>query len=182
MTTIRLCIPAILAMSEAISLAGDVTVIGSFEAHDYYLTNDALTVSEARIVAETVGQDLGLPSYLVAINHQQEQDWLNLELGFAEVFAIGLSDELLEGDFQWDNGEPLTFTFWAPGEPNDFFGVEDFVWMNWQPDGRWNDVNPDVTARAIIEVVPEPSSLVLICVATWVMMRRKQNICVSEAV
>ena len=33
-------------------------------------------------------------------------------------YWIGLNDRVTEGTFVWLNGEPLTWTAWAPGEPN----------------------------------------------------------------
>ena len=48
-----------------------------------------------------------------------------------------------EGDWGWTDGSPWTFTKWAPGEPNDDGGREDFVEINFQKIGLWND-DPDV--------------------------------------
>ena len=31
---------------------------------------------------------------------------------------IGLSDQAVENNFVWDSGEPVTYTAWGPGEPN----------------------------------------------------------------
>jgi hypothetical protein len=48
--------------------------------------------------------------------------------------------------FVWDSGEPLSYTNWAPGEPNNENGVEECVIM-WGPNlsfanlkSKWNDM------------------------------------------
>lgn len=50
------------------------------------------------------------------------------------------------GGWTWVNGEgeipldsPDVFTNWAPGEPNNTRGMEDFMTMNRFGDGKWND-------------------------------------------
>ncbi|MDE0555031.1 MAG: lectin-like protein [Candidatus Poribacteria bacterium] len=54
---------------------------------------------------------------------------------------IGLNDIAREGQWQWDNGEPLTYTNWRVQEPHDTGdGDEDYVIMG--PSGKWEDVNP----------------------------------------
>ena len=56
---------------------------------------------------------------------------------------IGLTDAAVEGDFRWITGEPLSFTDWAPPEPNNL-GNEDYV-LVWRRDfgsgplWSWND-------------------------------------------
>ena len=48
-----------------------------------------------------------------------------------------------DGEWSWTDGSPWTFTNWAPGEPNDDRGIEDFVEINFRSTGLWND-EPDV--------------------------------------
>ena len=52
---------------------------------------------------------------------------------------IGLNDIAQEGKFVWDGGDPVTFTHWAPNEPNNS-GNEDCVEINrFFPEKTWND-------------------------------------------
>ena len=54
---------------------------------------------------------------LVAINDAEEQAWLEAVFGH-QFYWIGLSNTQTEGQWQWDNGEPITYENWVP---NDFF-------------------------------------------------------------
>ncbi len=54
---------------------------------------------------------------------------------------IGLTDEGMEGTFEWVDGSPLTYTSWRDAEPNNRDGNEHYVELN--PNGRWNDVGLD---------------------------------------
>jgi len=49
---------------------------------------------------------------------------------------IGLNDLETEGTFKWVSGEPITYTRWATGEPNNL-NNEDCAQL--YPDGTWND-------------------------------------------
>jgi hypothetical protein len=79
-------------------------------------------------------------AYLVAINDESEQNWLQAVFG-GEPSWIGLNDIAKEGQWQWDSGEPLTYTNWRAQEPHDAGdGDEDYVMMG--PSGEWGVVNP----------------------------------------
>ena len=102
---------------------------------------------------------------------------------------IGLNDAQSEGNFAWVSGESLTYTHWAPGEPNNN-GDEDYVHI-FPPfdgqgrDGFWNDsANSAVLANSYgIEAyglleVPEPSStaslvLGLVGLFFWTKIKRR---------
>ena len=53
---------------------------------------------------------------------------------------LGLSDQRVEGTFEWADGEPLVFTRWSNGEPNDSGSREDCAQLvPWN--GLWNDLD-----------------------------------------
>lgn len=90
----------------------------------------------------------------VTVRNGRENEWLrqsllnNVSGWSAGPGYIGLSDAAVEGNFVWTSGQPLTFTNWAPGEPNNGGGNEDSVEL-FNVDGRWNDVSTAVELPAI---------------------------------
>ncbi|MCA6365319.1 MAG: T9SS type A sorting domain-containing protein [Bacteroidetes bacterium] len=70
------------------------------------------------------------------------------------VCHIGFTDQVTEGNFQWVNGIPVTYTNWNSGEPNNS-GNEDFGTMN--SAGFWNDVNGSASFNFYLELRPVSS-------------------------
>lgn len=54
-------------------------------------------------------------AYLVTITSEQEQIWLEAMFG-RTPYWIGLTDVEKEGKWQWENGEPVTYTNWKRKE------------------------------------------------------------------
>jgi hypothetical protein len=101
--------------------------------------------------------------HLVTINDAAEQAWLEGVFGTDTLYWIGMNDVHTEGIWEWVSGQGVTYTNWAPGEPNNYLGIEDHAVMNWGS-GYWNDVaigSPFITV-GIVEVVPEPSTMILL--------------------
>lgn len=143
------------------------TLVNPANGHTYHLlTQNTWTGSQAEAVS--------LGGNLVTINDAAEQAWVYNSFakfgGVSRALWIGLTDALIEGSFTWVSGEPVTYTNWSPGEPNNS-GNEDFVHMWYPPNlGQWNDL-PDISSfsgvafHGVVEVVsvPEPSALALGC-------------------
>lgn len=55
-------------------------------------------------------------AYLVAINDEAEQKWLEGLFKQRTFFWIGLSIPNNDKQWQWDNGQPLTYTNWRKGQ------------------------------------------------------------------
>ena len=105
--------------------------------HLYCLTPKGLTWPEAESYA------VGLGGHLVAVNDQQEQEWLVQTFGGDKWMWIGFTDSAEEGIWIWSNGDSVTYTNWYPGEPNDMWSCgEDYAVMNWESPGYWNDLGP----------------------------------------
>lgn len=144
-------------------------IIDPADSHAYYLlSSDTWTASEA--------EALTLGGHLTTINDLAENQWVfntftPLTGATRPALWIGLNDMAVEGSFVWASGEPVLFTNWANGEPNNGGGVEDWVHLIDPLGGadrasRWNDaenVTPQgpVTFFGVVEVVPEPSSAIL---------------------
>ena len=96
-------------------------------------------------------------AHLVSINDEDEQHWLQA-LFKGHSFWIGLTDVEKEGTWQWDSGEPVTYTNWAtqPFIPDSLPDTEkDYVVMTFR-DGVWQSVGLEshfsrMTREAIIE-------------------------------
>jgi hypothetical protein len=119
-----------------------------------------LTWIEAEAFAQTLG------GHLVTINDEGENNWLFDTFNGANVgFWIGLNDAADEGKFTWVGGEALTFTAWAPGEPNNDSGGQDYGWLQPSTPRLWDDYWNNGVLLGVVEVmptaVPEPSSLAL---------------------
>ncbi|MFX0206445.1 MAG: right-handed parallel beta-helix repeat-containing protein, partial [Candidatus Hodarchaeota archaeon] len=101
-----------------------------FDGHEYQLIKTSRTWNDAKTDCEAQG------GHLVTITSQEENNFVQ-NLARGDSIWIGLTDETIEGEWQWVTGEPLTYTNWNGGEPNDY-GGEDYTEM--QEDGLWNDV------------------------------------------
>ena len=136
----------------------------------YAVTDIRYTWHEAEVFAQSQG------GHLVAINDAAENDWIVSTFGGNELFWIGFTDQDQEGSWLWTNGDPVSYTHWNGGEPNDVTD-EEWAHINWGGPGGWNDwesganyvnaaqgntsfQNDSYPTRAIIErqVVPEPGT------------------------
>jgi Lectin C-type domain len=103
----------------------------------YLLTPDGLSWHTARDYARSLG------GYLVAVNSAAEETFLTSAFENVALIAwIGLSDEAVEGVYVWESGEPLVYTDWCSGDPNNSLGVEDWVRVYFPGFGGhcWSDV------------------------------------------
>ena len=58
-------------------------------------------------------------------------------------YWLGANDRQAEGQWVWVDGTPLIFSKWAPGEPNDFNGVQDCSYAG-RFDRLWDDVGCEI--------------------------------------
>lgn len=123
------------------------------------------TVDVDWVAAQSNAVSLG--GYLAAIGSAAEnaaaRSYVNGALAQMSVW-IGLTDEAVEGTFVWVNGEPVVFTNWSAGEPNNF-GNEDYTEM--VSNGQWNDLASSsrrfgLVEQVLVSAVPEPATLLLV--------------------
>ncbi|MBL9118435.1 MAG: hypothetical protein JNL80_00805 [Phycisphaerae bacterium] len=101
--------------------------------------------------AEKIAASLG--GHLVVINSAAENEWLRINTftlpNAPSQIHIGVHDQAIEGAFQTVNHQPMAYTNWLNGEPNNA-GGEDFGMM--YPNGKWNDIAGATTMAAVIEI------------------------------
>lgn len=174
------CIPTLSAAPFALTQWA-VAAGGNDHFYQVFSQTEFIRWSDASNIAQSRG------GYLATITGADENDFLTSLTqtpGGALESWIGLTDALVEGDFQWVTGEPVTFTNWAFGEPNDDprFDGEDFAIINPppEPSGTWNDLPNDprrVTAW-VVEwdqrpiMTPEPSTFWTLVAAGGLLLRR----------
>ena len=96
-------------------------------------------------------------AHLVSINDEAEQHWLEV-IFTHKPFWIGLTDVEKEGEWQWDSGEPVTYTNWTtqPIFPDRLPDTEkDYVVATFRQ-GAWQSAGPEsplwrMARQAIIE-------------------------------
>ena len=67
------------------------------------------------------------------------------------LYWTGINDIAVEGVWVWDSGEPVVYTQFGAGEPNNAGGQEDCAtWVEWA-DGTWNDDTHSHSYRFICE-------------------------------
>ncbi|UXE63290.1 MAG: hypothetical protein KA717_11965 [Woronichinia naegeliana WA131] len=111
-----------------------------------YLLSSAGTWKQAQAQAVSFGGNL------VTVNDAAENQFLVNSFGGTEQLWIGLTDEVVEGQFKWVNGEAVTYTNWSPGQPDDGFGAQDYAYINFVSPGQWDDGSASAQLRGIIEI------------------------------
>ena len=86
-----------------------VWVVNPANGHAYKKTH-------SQTIKDAIAQATAEEAYLVAINDEAEEKWLNRVFGNRQ-FWIGLSDVEEEGKWQWHSGEPVDYTRWETYEP-----------------------------------------------------------------
>jgi len=176
-----------LSSPAAIGTVLDGPVVDPANGYSYYLLNNS-DWTDAQATAQSMGGNLA------TVENAAENNWiLNTFGGYGGVerfLLIGFTDPSQDknggshaSNFVWVDGEPVNYTNWNAGEPNNEGGDE--FWTEMYPAeisggpgvpagpaGTWNDV-PDVSdpynnsgteyawgpVYGVVEVVPEPASV-----------------------
>ncbi len=128
------------------------TVVGWLynPANGHYYRNTApLSWTDANSEAIALG------GYLTSIQNSAENQWLVDHFGAFQIARIGFTDQVQEGTFVWTSGQPVTYTNWDSGQPDNQYGAEDYgeIYLSApSTPGKWNDRrNADLLMRGIIE-------------------------------
>lgn len=98
----------------------------------------ALTTSMSWTGAAAEADALGTSTEMATIRNQAEQDWIHVTFPSPPWIWIGLTDQAIEGTWVWRSGEPVAFTAWHSGEPNNL-GNEDYGHLK-DAQRLWNDL------------------------------------------
>lgn len=136
------------AIRAAYNNAGCIELPGcSDDCSLYFLNPQSMTGSAAQTFAQNLGGNL------ISVQSAAENSCIISainSIGQSGIIWIGFSDEVNEGNFVWYDQAPVTYTNWAPGEPNQS-GNEDCVQI--YANGQWNDLNcGSNNSKSIIEV------------------------------
>ena len=132
--------------SAAVEQLDNATYNGSrYYNGSLYLLSDNLTWADAQAQAESYDANL------VTINDAAENQWLvdNFDPQNNWLWT-GLTDQTQEGQFEWASGQEVTYTNWAPGQPHDSGGDQDYAILNWNDQG-WDDNQGTFNWQGIIE-------------------------------
>lgn len=107
----------------------------AFQSNCYFPLNDNQTWHESERNCS------GMSSHLVTINTEAEQNFVTQLLDEQFSYFLGLSDEKVEGQWQWVDKTPFNpnMVFWKVGEPNDYMEEDCVVLVYDQDKWVWND-------------------------------------------
>jgi hypothetical protein len=152
--------------------------LNSVSAKIPYILTNPLTWTDAQTQAQALGGNL------VSINNAAENQYLVNLFGSSELFWIGTTDQAEEGNWQWISGEPVTYTNWLNGQPDNANNNEDYAIFNWDGAGRWNDLLGNYSNyRGIIELNNvnsiTPTTLNTWIAENWVIYDANNNVIAS---
>jgi hypothetical protein len=94
---------------------GDARAVNPANGHCYLLFSTATaTWQRARELCRLLGPNVDLAKITSAAEDAQL-----VALAGPDDVWVGGSDLTVEGTWQWTGGDPVTYTHWGPGEPND---------------------------------------------------------------
>ncbi|XP_032899422.1 hepatic lectin-like isoform X2 [Amblyraja radiata] len=93
-------------------------------------------------------------SYLMVIHNEAEQKFIADRLG-SNLYWIGLTDSVKEGDWRWEDGTSYSSTpkFWKSGQPDNFQDSEHCAHLF--DDGLWNDNTCTMQYKYICQKLPD---------------------------
>jgi hypothetical protein len=111
----------------------------NYNGHSYYRSTSSAFWTNARQACQNMG------GYLVTVTSAAENNFI---FNLWPSGWIGLTDEVVEGQWRWVNGEPYSYSSWNGGEPNNS-NNEDYV--QFVGGGKWNDLPNNQALPYVIE-------------------------------
>jgi hypothetical protein len=124
--------------------------MGEFNGSKYFCSNDNNNNWNEATATNAASQYGG---HLVVVNSAEENEFLRSKIMASRVW-IGFTDEANEGNFKWVNGDPVTYTNWSYGEPNNQGingGQGDHTVLE-KSSGKWKDRNGWDDYEFVIEI------------------------------
>ena len=164
--------------TQAQTLLGSFTWADNGHTYEAWGATDGISATEAATFATSRG------GTLATLTSLDENSAIVTNLGGVMAFTsfIGGAQPVDETDpnasWSWVTGEAWSFTNWTAGEPNDFYGSATEQFLEVYTDGTWNDIVEDgdgFNNGLLVEVVPEPSTLLVLAAAGVAVRRRRRN-------
>jgi hypothetical protein len=111
----------------------------NYNGHSYYRSTGSMTWTAARQACLNMG------GHLVTVTSAAENNFI---FNLWPSGWIGLTDEVVEGQWRWVTGEAYSYSSWNSGEPNNS-GNEDYI--QFVGGGRWNDLNNNSSLPYVLE-------------------------------
>ena len=190
----RVALPCILVLWCSLPATGEDWLCDwqHYNGHQYRMTTPMTWL-------EADAQAVAVDGHLVTINDPAENQWLlETMMPFSPYSTWGAWIGLYQpegspepdGGWQWISGEPLIYTNWDVYEPNNAANAfNEYVGEMYGPtgghpdglvgSGTWNDLPNEgytgVALPGIVEVIPEPATLLLLALGTVAVSVRRRK-------
>lgn len=118
------------------------TYIGTMGGSSYFVSDNSFTWTGALAHSQANGL------HMATITSAEENDFVVNGLISSGLIStnpwIGLSDDVVEGEFRWINGEAFSYSNWGPGEPNNLGGEHYTNYLFNGVSAQWNDLPDDL--------------------------------------
>ncbi len=112
---------------------------GEFNGHSYCVFNLSAGWDGEWAAAKRYCESVG--GHLATITSKEENEYVYQfmkDSGYNDAF-FGFTDEEEEGVWKWVTSEPVSYTNWKEGEPNNDVGGEDYAMFYHNYADKWND-------------------------------------------
>ncbi len=104
------------------------------DGNEYIYCGDYKSWFQAQEVCQAMSTDLQ------AIGSNKQNRAIKAIADEFDVFLwVGMSDVAEEEKWEWVDGSGVSYTNWAPGEPNNYANDEDCLEIGYYASGAWND-------------------------------------------
>lgn len=121
----------------------------SFQSSCYYLSTDTTTWSNSKMICQ------GLRGFLAKVENVEENSYLEKIIKDTNSFVpawIGGNDIEEEGNYVWtSNNTKISFTDWAPNQPNNYGKYQHCIRYEFNTQWIWNDERCEKLSRFLCQ-------------------------------